>query len=152
MTANEAELADKLQNKSAKKKARKIDAASASDEDHSPPKDTKHKIQRKEVSVEKAKVRIWFSRFASASIPISLEALTTNNMFSLITKAWEFKLNDEKVNCAVASFPWLREDSNILFVRDNNNDTAFEVMLEQVRNSPTWKESGSCSFDLQIHV
>ena len=148
--ASEAELARTVKSKSNKsKRKRVVDVEpSRSAKRHSSSKLSKRSPNPKVVDTTQTTIRTRLNGFTMASLPLLLTESSVNGLLDVATTAWRFKLNGNSIVYGILSFPWLDDHSNIILSRDNN-DTAFEMMLDEIRKSPTWVE-GRCSVDLEL--
>lgn len=148
--ATEAELADEMQNRPGKSRRKRDSVASSRSTERPGSGKLSGAVSDIEVvDIKQTTIRTWLNGFSTASLPLPLTKSSVNELFTAATEAWRFKLNGKSITYGIVSFPWLDERSNIIFSHDNN-DTAFEIMLDEIRRCPTWKAEGRCSVDLEI--
>lgn len=148
--ASEAELANTVKSGSSKSKRARVDnvGSSKNAKRHSSSKLLKRVADPEVVDIRQTTIRTRLDGFSMASLPLPLNESSVKELLDAATAAWRFKLNGNSITYGIVSFPWLDDRSNIILSHDNN-DTAFEIMLDEIRKSPMWTE-GRCSIDLEL--
>ncbi|KAK5063190.1 hypothetical protein LTR84_005267 [Exophiala bonariae] len=90
--------------------------------------------------LEKTTIQIWLDGFPHGAAPVGLSKV--ENIDQLIDRMidnWDWKFEGKVFSHAIASFPWLSKESNIL-IRPGMTDS-FLKLVGEVKTAPTWTET-----------
>ncbi|EXJ85391.1 hypothetical protein A1O1_05755 [Capronia coronata CBS 617.96] len=99
-------------------------------------------------------LRVWLDGFPGASTPTTLrDCDDLDKLITFVLKSWEWSFNGRVFHYAIASFPWMSTDSNIL-IRPGLEDS-FRKMLCEIENSPVWADQGlqaTCEVKITVYL
>ena len=101
----------------------------------------------------KVTLRVRLDGFAGGAAPITLERCSDiKKLMDFIIDSWDWNFNGGRFSHAIASFPWLDADSNIVF-RPGFEDS-FQDMVTKAGNAPIWTEGDNarCEVDVTVYV
>lgn len=89
--------------------------------------------------LERTTLQIWLDGFSCAAAPVSLSKVKdVDQLMDRMIDNWEWKFEGKVFSHAIASFPWLSKESNIL-IRPGMTDSFLKLMRE-VMVAPVWAE------------
>ena len=99
-------------------------------------------------------VRTRLKEFGKGYLPIMLpRARSIAALFQAVQQKWHRGLNGRELHHCIVSFPWLghlgEDEDMIMFVE--NDDEVYGSLLEKIKDSPAWINSGRCEIDLMIY-
>lgn len=104
-----------------------------------------------EADLSRASLRIWLDGFSGASTAIMLkECSGLGKLMEFILKSWEWKFNFREFSYAIASFPWLSSDSNVL-IRPGLTES-FQKIVSEIENSPVWADGDKAQCEVKVVV
>ena len=101
--------------------------------------------------VERTTLKVWLDGFKGGSVPVPLrECRDVDQLVGSIIKAWDWQFNGRRFSYAVARFPWLDDDANII-IRHGLVDS-FQNLMDEVETAPIWAEGKKARCDVKITV
>ncbi|ETI28512.1 hypothetical protein G647_00962 [Cladophialophora carrionii CBS 160.54] len=101
----------------------------------------------------KSILRVRLDGFAGAAAPVSLvQCDGLDKLMDFIIASWGWRFNGDRFSYAVASFPWLSDQSNILL--RPGMEASFQLMMAEIERAPVWTEGHctSCEVDVTVYV
>lgn len=99
-------------------------------------------------------LRIWLDGFQGGSTPTTLkDCADLDSLLDFILKSWKWRFGGQRFSYAIASFPWLTHEANIL-IRHGLADS-FQKMVLEIDNSPVWVEEGDkaqCEVKIMVYL
>lgn len=103
---------------------------------------------------ERTTLQIWLDGFNGGATPIPLSKVVgIDHLIELMVQNWEWKFEGQSFSYAIASFPWLSHDSNIV-IRNGMKDS-FQKLLDEVKAAPMWAQGGGevrCEVKIRVYV
>ncbi|KEF58150.1 uncharacterized protein A1O9_06074 [Exophiala aquamarina CBS 119918] len=103
---------------------------------------------------ERTTLQIWLDGFSRGAAPVPLSKVVgADHLVELIIQNWGWKFEGQSFSYAIASFPWLSHDSNIV-IRSGMTDS-FQKMLDEVKAAPVWAQGGGevrCEVKITVYV
>jgi len=98
-------------------------------------------------------LRAWLDGFHGGAAPIALsKCRNIDGLVTCISQSWRWRFEGKDFAYAIASFPWLGDDHNIL-IRAGMDDS-FEQLIDEVERAPVWKNKDSqvCVVKLVVYT
>lgn len=100
--------------------------------------------------ISTTKLRTWFLEFSkNAFLPVPLPE-TSEQLFASIERKWERALAGRTISHCEISFPWLGDSEKLLLFANDDDSTTVTTMRDEIRRSPTWKDTNDCRVEIEI--
>jgi len=103
---------------------------------------------------ERTTLQIWLDGFSGGAAPVALsKVFGVDHLIDFIIQNWEWKFEGQSFSYAIASFPWLSPNSNIV-IRNGMKDS-FQKLLDEVKAAPMWAQGGGevrCEVKIMVYV
>lgn len=100
---------------------------------------------------ERTTLKIWLEGFKGGSVPIPLkDCQDVGGFVDRIIKAWDWQFDGARFSYAIATFPWLTEDANIV-IRSGMEDS-FQSLMDEVERAPMWAEENKARCEVKVTV
>lgn len=88
---------------------------------------------------DKTTLQIWLNGFSDGAAPVTLNKVSdVDELVGVIVQSWGWKFEGQNFSHAIASFPWLSDQSNIL-IRTGMGES-FQKLMQEVTMAPVWAE------------
>jgi hypothetical protein len=116
--------------------------------------ETSYTIFSTEPDISRTTLQVWLDQFPAGAATVSLEACDSiDKLMDFITESWEWQYCGGEFHYAIASFPWLDHELNIL-LRPNSAES-FKGIIRAVENAPMWSRNGdkaTCNVKIMVYL
>ncbi|RVX67947.1 hypothetical protein B0A52_08552 [Exophiala mesophila] len=100
---------------------------------------------------ERTTLKVWLDGFNGGAAPFPLNQCQEVGAFvDRIIKAWDWQFNGAKFSYAIATFPWLTEDANIV-IRTGMTES-LQNLMDEVDRAPVWAEGKQARCEVKVTV
>ncbi|KIV88471.1 hypothetical protein PV10_08154 [Exophiala mesophila] len=96
-------------------------------------------------------LKVWLDGFSGGAAPFPLNQCQEVGTFvDRIIKAWDWQFNGAKFSYAIATFPWLTEDANIV-IRTGMTES-LQNLMDEVDRAPVWAEGKQARCEVKVTI